>query len=70
MALDRKKLIEVVKENVAKIEPQYDGYNDELLEAVTEIIYKESLHEEKAIFIQKEISEIIKKVGSLVLSKK
>ena len=37
---------------------------------VADIIYKENLHQEKATHIQKEINEIIKKIGKIVLEKK
>ena len=70
MALDRKILIDVVNKKVSDREELYDGYHEELLSAVTDIIYKESLHQERATHITKEINEIIKIVGLIVLQNK
>ena len=69
MALDRQKLIDVVKSKVHEREELYDGYHEELLLAVVDIIYKESLHQEKATNIVVEINEIIKKVGNSLTQK-
>ena len=69
MALDRQKLIDVVKSKVHEREELYDGYHEELLLAVVDIIYKESLHQERATNIVVEINEIIKKVGNSLTKK-
>ena len=66
MAHDYKTLLKIIRNEVEGIDPLYDGYHEELLEAVTDIIYKESQHMEQAIYIQKEILEIIKKVAKQI----
>ena len=66
MALDRKKLVQIVKDKCANIETVNNStemYRSELLEAVTDIIYQESLHQEKATKIQQKIKDIISRLS-------
>lgn len=69
MALDRRRLIKVFKEESQKIESEntkIKDYHDELYKAVTDIIYQESLHQEKATRIQQKINDIISVLGDYV----
>lgn len=66
MALDRKKLVQIVKDKCANIETinnSTEKYRTELYAAVTDIIYQESLHQEKATKIQQKIKDIISRLS-------
>jgi len=69
LALDRKRLIKVFKEESEKIESEntkIKNYHTELYKAVTDIIYQESLHQERATRIQQKINDVISLLGDYV----
>ena len=62
--------LKVVKKDYSQSFKQARSLEKNALFDEAEIIYKEGLHQEKATHIQKEINEIIKKIGKLVQEKK
>lgn len=62
MAVDRKKLISIFKDECNKIGPSVDG--NELFEAVTDIILAEFNHQEKATNIQQKVNDIVDRIAS------
>ncbi|MEZ5310395.1 MAG: hypothetical protein R2735_07355 [Microthrixaceae bacterium] len=66
MAVDQRKLIEVIKSAVEKVEGRYDRYHDDLFDYVAQIVMLERQHEKRATQIQKKVSDKVDALGLLI----
>jgi hypothetical protein len=69
MALDRQRLIKVFKEeceNLDSSNSEINDYKKELFNAVCDIIYQESLHQERATRIQQKVQDTISRLSEMV----
>ena len=57
MPLNDKKIISIILEQCADIEERFDGYSDEIVEVVTDILELERGHRVSATNIQKKIND-------------
>jgi len=63
MALNERKVIEVILRNLSAVEPRYAGYIDDLEHLVVNIITSERQHQTRKFPIVQDISDKINTVG-------
>lgn len=63
MALNERKVIEVILRNLSAVEPRYDGYIKDLEHLVVNIITSERQHQTRKFPIVQDISDKINTVG-------
>ncbi len=63
MALNEKKIIDVILSNLKDINPRYNDYQKDLTELVVDIITAERLHQTQKQSIIQDISDKINTVG-------
>lgn len=66
MAVDQRKLIEVIKSSVGGVEGRYDRYHDDLFDFVAQIVMLEREHEKRATQIQKKVTDKVDALGLLI----
>jgi|TARA_B100000315_G_C14227758_1_gene429475 hypothetical protein len=67
MAIDRKELISTFKNECNKIDSLSPGYNQELFEAVTDIILAEYNHKERATNIQQKVNDVVDRLAKQIV---
>lgn len=66
MAVDQMKLITVLKGAVSTVEAHYKGYPSDLFDFVAQIVMLEREHQQRAVQIQKKVSDRIDALSILI----
>ena len=66
MPIENKKVINIILNECKSIEERCDGYKEELLEVIIDIITAERQHREHGTHIQKKINEKCKATGDFL----
>jgi len=70
MPLNERKIIGILMEECAKVGERYDGYQADLVHAISDIMAAEQAHRVQRTNIQQKVNDVVNATGQLLADKR